>query len=129
MNMICRQGSLIATKHNFVLCKDKIHQTPKEVSFTCATMAATVVLLKPPLPWKVTSFRECRHSLKRCHLHWKKKILFELYKVNHATMEKNHAMKKERHKELLDDDFDDYDNDHYYERHFLYLYTITWYFL
>lgn len=45
--------------------------------------------------------------------------------VNHGSMEKNHAMKKERHKELLDDDFDDYDNDDYYERYFLYLYTIT----
>ena len=45
--------------------------------------------------------------------------------MNHGSMEKNHAMKKERHKELLDDDFDDYDNDDYYERYFLYLYTIT----
>ena len=54
---------------------------------------------------------------------------FYSFLVNHATMEKNHAMKKERHKELLDDDFDDYDSDHYYERYFLYLYTITWYFL
>nr|XP_045084485.1 serine/threonine-protein phosphatase 6 regulatory ankyrin repeat subunit C-like [Aegilops tauschii subsp. strangulata] len=35
--------------------------------------------------------------------------------MNHGSMEKNHAMKKERHKELLDDDFDDYDNDDYYE--------------
>ncbi|KAF7057254.1 hypothetical protein CFC21_064562 [Triticum aestivum] len=35
--------------------------------------------------------------------------------MNHGSMEKNHAMKKERHKELLDDDFDDCDNDDYYE--------------
>ncbi|XP_044948326.1 uncharacterized protein LOC123397871 isoform X1 [Hordeum vulgare subsp. vulgare] len=35
--------------------------------------------------------------------------------MNHGSTEKNHAMKKERNKELLDDDFDDYDNDDYYE--------------
>ncbi|KAM3254665.1 hypothetical protein ACQJBY_048249 [Aegilops geniculata] len=35
--------------------------------------------------------------------------------MNHGSMEKNHAMKKERHKELPDDDFDDYDNGDYYE--------------
>ncbi|KAM3254660.1 hypothetical protein ACQJBY_048248 [Aegilops geniculata] len=34
--------------------------------------------------------------------------------MNHGSTEKNHAMKKERHKELLDDDFDDYENGDYY---------------
>uniref|UniRef100_A0ACD5Y6Y4 Uncharacterized protein n=1 Tax=Avena sativa TaxID=4498 RepID=A0ACD5Y6Y4_AVESA len=35
--------------------------------------------------------------------------------VNHGPLEKNRAMKKERHKELPDNDFDDYDNDDFYE--------------
>uniref|UniRef100_A0A453JXD0 PGG domain-containing protein n=1 Tax=Aegilops tauschii subsp. strangulata TaxID=200361 RepID=A0A453JXD0_AEGTS len=35
--------------------------------------------------------------------------------MNHGSMEKNHAMKKERHKELPGDDFNDYDNGDYYE--------------
>jgi hypothetical protein len=44
-----------------------------------------------------------------------------LFSVNNGSLEKNRAMKKERRKELLDDDFNYYENDDSYERYFLYM--------
>jgi hypothetical protein len=44
-----------------------------------------------------------------------------LFSVNNGSLEKNRAMKKERRKELMDDDFNYYENDDSYERYFLYM--------